>query len=182
MNKSKFERFIENLMEFARERGLYITQRGVTRNELEIVFYKISDMDYVAKFVVPTDDVTDWYRIEYNIKADVSAKLAAIKRQKEEKERDSFMVMPRGSGRSYYTRMLETLSYVTNSLSVIPAIEKVIFNEPATIVFWSDGTKTVVKAQDGDKFDKEKGLVMAITKKAFGNEGNYYDKIKKWVE
>ena len=61
-------------------------------------------------------------------------------------------------------------------------IENVIFNDPATIVFWSDDTKTVVKAQDGEEFDPEKGLVMAIAKKKFGNNGNYYNHIKKWVE
>lgn len=60
-------------------------------------------------------------------------------------------------------------------------IVKVIFNEPATIVFWMDGTKTVVKAHN-EPFDKEKGLAMAVTKKFFGNEGNYYNKIKKWLE
>lgn len=59
-------------------------------------------------------------------------------------------------------------------------IEKVIFNHPATIVFWKDGTKTVVKAK-GEAFDKEKGLAMAITKKALGNKGNYFNTIKKWV-
>lgn len=59
-------------------------------------------------------------------------------------------------------------------------IDKVIFNDPATIVFWEDGTKTVVKA-DNEPFDKEKGLAMAITKKALGNEGNYYNVIKKWI-
>ena len=40
-------------------------------------------------------------------------------------------------------------------------IKKVIFNDPATIVLWSDGTKTVVKAE-GEPFDPEKGLAMAI--------------------
>ena len=54
-----------------------------------------------------------------------------------------------------------------------PQIAKVIFNEPATIVFWKDGTKTVVKAQDGEPFDKEKGLAMAFVKKIHGNKGNY---------
>jgi hypothetical protein len=63
----------------------------------------------------------------------------------------------------------------------IPEIEDVIFNNPATIVFWNDGTKTVVKAQDDDAFDPEKGLAMAITKKAFGNKGNYCEKIKPWL-
>lgn len=59
-------------------------------------------------------------------------------------------------------------------------IEKVIFNNPATIVFWKDGTKTVVKASN-EEFDSEKGLAMAIAKKALGNEGNYFDEIKKWL-
>lgn len=60
-------------------------------------------------------------------------------------------------------------------------IVNVIFNEPATIVIWSDGTKTVVKAQNGETFDREKGLAMAICKKAFGNKGNYNEVFKKWI-
>lgn len=60
-------------------------------------------------------------------------------------------------------------------------IKKVIFNEPATIVFWSDGTKTIVKCGKDDIWDPEKGLAMAVTKKFFGNEGFYYDIFKKWI-
>ena len=67
------------------------------------------------------------------------------------------------------------------SSSHIPEIKNVIFNDPATIVFWEDGTKTVVKCQDGDEFDPEKGLAMAIVKKAYGNKGNYCNKLKKWL-
>lgn len=63
----------------------------------------------------------------------------------------------------------------------IPAIKDVIFNPPATIVFWIDGTKTVVKVDEYDSFDPEKGLAMAISKKALGNQGNYYNVFKKWV-
>ena len=47
-------------------------------------------------------------------------------------------------------------------------IKKVIFNKPATIVLWEDGSKTVVKLNKGEKWDKEKGLAMAIIKKKFG--------------
>ena len=67
------------------------------------------------------------------------------------------------------------------SSSHIPEIKNVIFNDPATIVFWEDGTKTVVKCQDGDEFDPEKGLAMAIAKKAYGNKGSYCNKLKKWL-
>lgn len=58
-------------------------------------------------------------------------------------------------------------------------IDKVIFNDPATIVLWQDGTKTVVKASPNDVYDPEKGLAMAIAKKALGNKGNYYEVFKK---
>lgn len=62
----------------------------------------------------------------------------------------------------------------------ILVIKDVIFNPPATIVFWEDGTKTVVKDQ-GEGYDPEKGLAMAISKKALGNQGNYYKRFAKWV-
>ena len=63
---------------------------------------------------------------------------------------------------------------------VLPEIKDVMFNGTATIVFWADDTKTVVKAI-GEAFDPEKGLAMAIAKKALGNKGNYFNKIKKWT-
>lgn len=60
-------------------------------------------------------------------------------------------------------------------------ISRVIFNDPATIVLWEDGTKTVVKVQPGETFDAEKGLAMAISKKIYGNKGNFNEVFKKWV-
>lgn len=59
-------------------------------------------------------------------------------------------------------------------------IAKVIFNDPATIVFWRDGTKTVVKATN-EPYDPEKGLAMAFAKKFLGNKGCYYNIFKKWL-
>ena len=66
--------------------------------------------------------------------------------------------------------------------SNLPKIKNVIFNYPATIVFWADGDKTVVKCQNGDMFDEEKGLAMAIVKKAYGGKGNYCEIFKPWIE
>lgn len=60
-------------------------------------------------------------------------------------------------------------------------MKKVIFNDPATIVYLEDGTKTVVKCQD-EEFDKEKGLLAAIAKKVYGNKGNFNNIIKKHCE
>lgn len=59
-------------------------------------------------------------------------------------------------------------------------IKKVKFNPPATIVFWTDNTKTVVKCK-GEDYDPEKGLAMCICKKVLGDKGNYYEVFKKWL-
>lgn len=83
---------------------------------------------------------------------------------------------------------LDALKYVVNDVFGVAElhrrmaleIKKVIFNNPATIVFWADDTKTVVKAEN-EEFDPEKGLAMAIAKKALGNKGNYFNKIKEWT-
>ena len=47
-------------------------------------------------------------------------------------------------------------------------ISKVIFSKPATIVMWSDGTKTVSKCDDSDKYSPEAGLSMCVLKKLIG--------------
>lgn len=81
-------------------------------------------------------------------------------------------------------------------------IENVIFQNPATIVFWSDGTKTVVNCMDNveerkkivdgketiirkprkcDTYSKEAGLAMAIAKKWAGNNGNYNNIFRKFI-
>lgn len=87
--------------------------------------------------------------------------------------------------RELYNAILSTHRYSSEERLVkephlLPEIKNVIFNAPVTVVFWEDGTKTVVKAH-GEVFDPEKGLTMAIAKKAFGNRGKYFDTIKKWT-
>ena len=62
-----------------------------------------------------------------------------------------------------------------------PGVQSVIFNDPATIVIWEDGSKTVVKCQPGDVYDREKGLLLCIAKKYFGNKGNFNEVLKKYI-
>lgn len=49
-------------------------------------------------------------------------------------------------------------------------VKKVIFNGPATIVIWGDGTKTVVKCADGDSYSKWAGFAMCIAKRLYGDD------------
>ena len=74
----------------------------------------------------------------------------------------------------------EMLKNIYYGLSL--TIKDVIFNPPATIVLWMDGTKTVVKDQGEVFYDPEKGMAMAVAKKAFGNQGNYYNQFAKYLD
>lgn len=65
---------------------------------------------------------------------------------------------------------------------LIPGIAKVIYNPPATIILWSDKTKTVVKCCENDIYDPEKGFAMAVIKKLCGNDSALFHKLfKTWA-
>lgn len=89
------------------------------------------------------------------------------------------------AGRAYLAAIPSTysgrypLGSGESSAQTVPGIKKVYFNKPATVVIWEDGSKTIVKCQPGEKYDAEKGLAMAIAKKALGNTGKWYDTFKK---
>lgn len=48
-------------------------------------------------------------------------------------------------------------------------LKEMIYNYPATIAFWSDGTKTVVKPYD-DEYSVVGGLLGCFVKKFYGRE------------
>ena len=101
------------------------------------------------------------------------------------KERISDMFSNDELKKQYDSDAMDAFKYFVNSMYGIHSsslsIKNVIFNDPATIVIWSDGVKTIVKCVDGDDFDPEKGLAMAIVKRVFGNKGYYNNIIKKWL-
>ena len=46
---------------------------------------------------------------------------------------------------------------------------RVVFNPPATVVLWEDGTKTVVKCDKDDEYNVMTGIALCYMKKALGN-------------
>ena len=60
------------------------------------------------------------------------------------------------------------------------AIKRVVYNEPATIMFFDDGTKTVCKAEPGDKYNPEYGFMMCLLKKLC-NSDDLFDALDHWV-
>lgn len=58
-------------------------------------------------------------------------------------------------------------------------IEKVIYRAPATIVMWSDGTKTVSKCCEHDTYSPHAGLIYCIAKK-LTSATKIHDIIHSW--
>ena len=140
------------------------------------VWNKIIKSDSIKTNVVNCIDSLN-YKI-FDIEVIISTKelnTITLRKRKKDEGRNEMPVKRKSTSSCVYYA-------ATTSKSVSePSIKKVIFNDPATIVFWSDGSKTVVKCQDGDIYDPEKGLAMAISKKALGNKGNYCNEFKKWL-
>lgn len=59
---------------------------------------------------------------------------------------------------------------------------RIIVNGPATIVFWEDGTKTVVKCIDGEPWDIYHAFTAALAKKVYGNNSRIHKILKTKVE
>ena len=58
---------------------------------------------------------------------------------------------------------------VFSPMAIVLKPTKIIFNNPATIVFWNDGSKTVVKCSEDDIFDTYRGFTMAYLKRIMGS-------------
>ena len=56
------------------------------------------------------------------------------------------------------------------------------FYGKTTVVFWGDNTKTVVRQNDEDVYDKEKAIAMCFMKKFMGNTGKYNNVFKKFID
>ena len=93
---------------------------------------------------------------------------------------DAFLYYIKGSNKSPSANKETAERSYYMHYDIRSCIKKVKFNPPATIVFWTDNTKTVVKCNNED-YDPEKGLAMCICKKVLGDKGNYYEVFKKWL-
>ena len=58
-------------------------------------------------------------------------------------------------------------------------VERVIFNPPATIIYFDDGSKSVVKCGQHDEFNPDAGLALALLKHACEQSGCNFHKVLK---
>lgn len=82
-------------------------------------------------------------------------------------------------GAAGFNRKPDTDKKSGSIYSLMPS--KVYFNDPVTVVIWADGTKTIVRCQEGDTYSKETGLALCFAKKALGNKGNFNDTFKRFI-
>lgn len=75
-----------------------------------------------------------------------------------------------------------TFTYDHNHSNKLPEVKEVIFAPPATIVYWKDGSRTVVKCSDDDYFDEEIGFTLCFMKKILGNKGNFNTYIRNNIK
>ena len=157
-------------------------------NKMDNKMYKVTSIEYGFTGPCHIDEVNftvNVLRSPYATREDCDRIKEAIESIKTNDTKEScYVVCGRGNGKT--GMCYDTLAGFTTWRNEYQKerdkfdIKDVIFNNPATIVFWEDGTKTVVKAEN-EEFDPEKGLAMAITKKALGNSYDYYDTFKKYV-
>ena len=69
---------------------------------------------------------------------------------------------------SMYSRN-KTLDFLKELFCSQARVVRVVLNGPATILFWDDGTKTVVKLQNGDTDDPEKAIMAGMLKRLYPN-------------
>lgn len=67
-------------------------------------------------------------------------------------------------------KKFKNLGYISRDGIKTTDIDRVIFNDPATIVFWKDGTKTVVKCHPEDTFDEEIGFTCCYLKRVLSSK------------
>lgn len=80
----------------------------------------------------------------------------------------------------YFANDEKAVKYAMWEWKITP--KKVIFNGPATIVIWQDGTKTIVKKSEDDTDDREKAIMYAILKKEFGSRAKMNRYLKQFQE
>ena len=80
-------------------------------------------------------------------------------------------------------RVINTIVDHYDSNLISSRIDHVKFSGPATIIFWKDGTKTIVKCTEEDEPDCETGIAMATLKKILGDGYvPYKKKVQKIID
>ena len=170
--------------------GTHICARGPYRYIYGII--KRIEMTYGS---MPTVVIMDADGREHSVPADKVVREITVPPR--ESESRSVIVGPDGNEHTVYLSAhpvvcgdLDGDDDYSEEGSLVPT--RIIFNPPATIVYWEDGDKTVVKCEEGTEFNEYFGFCAALAKRIYGNNsqvkkhlaiaGEYAKKPKKKVK
>lgn len=60
--------------------------------------------------------------------------------------------------------------------------KKIYYNNPVTVVFWEDGTKTTVRLHEGEEYNEYSAFCAALAKKIFGNNSHLTKVVKSGIK
>ena len=69
-----------------------------------------------------------------------------------------------------------------NATAAMPKVKRAVFSNDVTVVYFEDGTYTVVKKNPDDEYNRELAIVYAIVKRAYGKVDPYSGKVKGGVQ
>lgn len=155
---------------FSHDRGIYYVLYKST-SELDYRFIHLAFVSRDTGYGYDKDCIvnTDYDSVEKNM-----LKFVRLVREYEERERRKGLIDNRDKS-SMHPDIWKKYSFDL----CMPSLTKVISSGPATIAFWDDGTKTVVKCQEGDTYDAEKGILYAILRKCMSNNKDYHNFLKE---
>lgn len=89
--------------------------------------------------------------------------------------------LPGYSGRYLWdsTDRIDSASKAYESIVRALAIDHIFYDDIATVVFWKDGTKTIVKCPEGTPYDEYTAFCVAVAKKFYGTNSAIKRVIKK---
>ena len=115
--------------------------------------YTIMNTDHIATFLSETTHTTTTDEVEHRYEVTLAPENVEII----------------GTGPLYPSADRQSFRLLNYEPADHLNVDRIIFSPPATIVFWKDGTKTVVKCAKGEPFSEYNGFAAALLKKVFGS-------------
>lgn len=158
-------------------------------NYYKVIFLQNGKVPYTKKFYTYKSKLALQVGAIYNIEADYRTTYDNPIRV-EEKEEDHETGVATMNLEYFAFRITNVREITKATLLDAPSrpkspIKKVIFNEEklTTVVLWTDGTKTILKKDPYDTFDKEKAIALAFMKRwSFDNRSCFNEELKKWTQ
>ena len=109
------------------------------------------------------------YQYDFDKQLEIINKLVEVETKKMLSETKAITLTAKDTVNLKNHKLPGDISYIDKNSNIIQTyIKKVVYSNPATIVFWADDTKTISKCSKGDKYCPEIGLSLCILKKMCG--------------